>query len=102
MARSLRFQFPGALYHISATGFEGGKIFRDDADRELFLRTLSEVCERMGWRVHAWVLLNQAYSLVLETPQPNLVEGMQWLQNTFTRRIHPQHRNRARLFGDRY
>jgi len=55
-----------------------------------------------GWRVHAWVLLTNHYHLFVETPEANLSKGMQWLQNTLTRRFNTRHRLWGRLFGDRY
>jgi len=59
-----------------ARGNRRENIFLDDEDRGFFLRTLGEACERTGWRVHAWVLMSNHYHLLLETPEPNLVEGM--------------------------
>ena len=102
MARSLRIQYAGALYHVMARGNGRARIFRNDEDQRLFLRTLSEACQRTGWRVHAWVLMGNHYHLVVETPEPNLVTGMQWLQNAYTRRFNVRHRGWGRLFGDRY
>ena len=55
-----------------------------------------------GWRVHAWVLMGNHYHLFLQTPEPNLVAGMSWLQNTLTRRYNVRHSKWGRLFGDRY
>ena len=63
---------------------------------------LGEACERTGWRVHAWVLLSNHYHVLLETPEPNLVAGMKWMQNTLTRRFNQRHRAWGRVFGDRY
>jgi len=102
MARSLRIEYPGAFYHVMARGNRREKIFRDDTDRRFFLQTLADACQRTGWRVHAWVLLDNHYHLLIETPQPNLVVGMGWLQNTYTRRFNTRHRLWGRLFGDRY
>lgn len=68
----------------------------------MFLKTLGEACGRTGWRVHAWVLMRNHYHLVLETGEANLVAGMQWLQNTYTRRFNSRHQQWGRLFGDRY
>src|SRR6266478_6364141 len=102
MARSLRFQYPGAFYHVTARGHAPGKIFLQESDRALFVRTLGEACGRTGWRVHAWVLMSNHYHLLLETPEANLVTGMQWLQNTYTRRFNTRHKVWGRLFGDRY
>ena len=102
MARSIRIQAAGAYYHVMARGNRREDIFHDDDDRRFFLHTLSQACERTGWRVHAWVLMGNHYHLFLQTPEPNLVAGMSWLQNTLTRRYNVRHRKWGRLFGDRY
>ena len=102
MPRSIRLEYPGAFYHIMARGNRREAIFRDEADRRFFLQTLGEACSRTGWRVHAWVLLGNHYHLFVETPEANLSKGMQWLQNTLTRRFNTRHRLWGRLFGDRY
>jgi putative transposase len=102
MARSIRIEYAGAFYHVMARGNRRERIFRDETDRKFFCQTLGEACGRTGWRVHAWVLLSNHYHLMVETPEPNLVEGMKWLQNTYTRRFNSRHRLWGRLFGDRY
>lgn len=102
MARSLRIQFPGAYYHVMARGNRRAMVFHDDDDRRFFLATLAEACAMTGWRVHAWVLMGNHYHLFIETPEANLVSGMSWLQNTFTRRHNLRHQAWGRLFGDRY
>ncbi len=102
MPRSLRLQFPGAYYHVMARGNRREEIFADDDDRRFFLRALAQACERTGWRVHAWTLMSNHYHLFIQTPEANLVPGMSWLQNTYTRRYNVRHRLWGRLFGDRY
>lgn len=102
MARGIRVEYAGAFYHVMARGNRRQEIFFDDGDRRFFLKTLADACERTGWRVHAWVLMNNHYHILIETPAPNLVEGMQWLQNTYTRRLNTKHRLWGRVFGDRY
>jgi len=102
MLRSIRIEHPGALYHVMARGNRRERIYRDDDDRRFFLKTLAEVCEMTGWRVHSWVLMGNHYHLLIQTPEANLVAGMQWLQNTYTRRFNIRHRLWGRLFGDRY
>jgi putative transposase len=102
MARGIRVEYCGAFYHVMARGNRRERIFRDDADRRFFCQTLGEACERTGWRVHAWVLMSNHYHLMLETPEANLVAGMKWLQNTYTRRFNSRHKLWGRLFGDRY
>ena len=46
-----------------------------------FLERLEMACQRTGWQIHAFVLTRNHYHVVLHTPEPNLVEGMKWLQN---------------------
>lgn len=87
---------------MTARGNRREAIFADDDDRRFFLKTLGEACGMTGWRVHAWVLMSNHYHLLIETPEANLVAGMQWLQNTFTRRFNVRHGLWGRLFGDRY
>ena len=86
MARPLRIEYPGAVYHVMARGNQRQAIFRDDADRQRFMATLGEACQKTGWRVHAFVLMGNHYHLLLETPEANLVAGMKWLQGTYTQR----------------
>ncbi len=102
MARSIRIQSAGAYYHVMARGNRREDIFHDDDDRRFFLNTLGQASEMTGWRVHAWVLMSNHYHLFLQTPEPNLVAGMSWLQNTLTRCYNVRHRKWGRLFGDRY
>ena len=102
MPRSIRIEFAGAFYHVMARGNRREAIFLDDEDRRLFVQTLGEACAMTGWWAHGWVLLSNHYHLMIETPEPNLVAGMKWLQNTVTRRFNVRHRAWGRVFGDRY
>jgi len=54
VARKLRLEYEGAIYHVMSRGDRREAIFRDDADRESFLETLAQACEKTGWRAHAW------------------------------------------------
>jgi len=102
MARLVRSEFEGAWYHVMARGNRREAIFEDNGDCESMLEVLGEVCERTGWQVHAWVLMGNHYHFVLHTPEANLVAGMKWFMNTYTRRFNCRHRRWGRLFGDRY
>jgi REP element-mobilizing transposase RayT len=82
MARKLRVEYPGAIYHVMNRGNRREPIFRDDEDRKRFLLTLGEVCAKAGWQVHALCLRPNHFHLVVETPQPNLVAGMKWFLYT--------------------
>ena len=102
MPRQVRIQYPGAVYHVTARGDRREAIFRDDEDRRMFLQVLEQACGRTGWVCHAYVLMGNHYHFVLETPEPNLVAGMAWVQNTFTRRHNVRHGLWGHLFGGRY
>ena len=102
MPRKPRVEFEGAIYHVMCRGNRQQAVFRDDKDCEIFLDTLGEACVRCGWRVHAFVLMGNHYHLLLETPEPNLVVGMQWLQGTYTRRFNVRHKEWGHLFQGRY
>ena len=97
VARAVRIEYEGAFYHVMARGNRRERIFRDEADRLLFYQTGGEACKRTGWRVHAWVLMSNHYHLMVETPEANLVAGMRWLQETYTRRYNCRHGLWARL-----
>ena len=102
MPRQPRVEYAGALYHVMSRGDRGAAISRDDADREMFLKTLGEACARSGWRVHAYVLMSNHYHLLLETPEANLVTGMKWFLSTYTLRYNARHRQRGHVFQGRY
>jgi putative transposase len=102
MARKVRVQYPGAIYHVMNRGNHRERIFRCDKDRELFLKTLSEACGKTDWQIHAWCLMSNHFHLVLETPRANLVAGMKWLLGTYTMRFNHRHRLFGHLFSGRY
>jgi REP element-mobilizing transposase RayT len=102
MARKARVEFEGAVYHVMDRGDRREAIFRDDEDRVKFLETLGEACGRTGWRIHAWVLMSNHYHILLETPEANLVRGMQWFQTTWTMRFNRRHKMSGHLFQGRY
>jgi len=102
MARKLRVQYPGAIYHVMSRGNRRERIFVDDQDRRKFLQTLGEACEKTGWQVHAYCLMDNHFHAVVETPQPNLVDGMKWLLGTYTSRFNRRHRVVGHLFSGRY
>jgi REP element-mobilizing transposase RayT len=85
MPRQLRLQYPGAMYYVMSRGNRRGRIFLDDVDRQDFIKTLTEACQKTGWQVHAYCLMPNHYHLVLETPEPNFVAGMAWLQSAYTK-----------------
>jgi len=67
MARPLRIQYPGALYHITSRGNERKKVYLDDSDRKKFLEILEDHHNRLGILIHCYVLMNNHYHIVIET-----------------------------------
>lgn len=102
MARKLRIEYSGAIYHVMSRGNAGNPIFYGDQDKYAFVAALGEICERTGWRIHSYVLMPNHYHLQLETPEPNLVAGMKWLQGTYTQRFNLRNDTYGHLFQGRY
>ncbi len=102
MARKLRVQYEGAIYHVMNRGDHRENIFRSDKDRELFLETLGEGCAKTDWQIHAWCLMRNHFHLVVETPKANLVDGMKWFLGTYTSRFNRRHKLFGHLFSGRY
>jgi putative transposase len=102
MARPLRVEYRGAMYHVMSRGDRRQAIFRTPADKSLFLETLSGACRKTGWQIHAYCLMSNHFHFVLETPAGNLVAGMKWLLGTYTMRFNRVHSYSGHLFGGRY
>jgi putative transposase len=102
MARKLRLEYPGAVYHLLNRGDRREPIFRDNRDRLLFIETLGQVCRKTGWQVHAVCLMPNHFHLVIETPSANLVAGMKWFLGTYTGRFNRRHKLFGHLFSGRY
>jgi putative transposase len=102
MARKLRLEYPGAIYHIINRGNYKSWIFRDAKTRASFQTALFQACERSAWRLHAFVIMSNHFHLALETPLGNLVAGMQWLQATFACRFNRWRDEHGHLFAGRY
>jgi len=102
MSRPLRIQYPGALYHVISRGQERGAIVRDDADREKRLEWLRRTVETYGWRLHAFVQMTNHEHLFVQTPEPNLAAGMQYLNGSYTGYFNRRHGRSGHLFEGRY
>ena len=84
MARPLRIEHPGALHHVISRGNEQRPIVRDDGDRSKRLEWLRRTVETYRWDLHAFVLMTNHEHLFVETPEPNLSSGMQYLNGSYT------------------
>lgn len=102
MARPLRLEYPGAVYHVTSRGNARQNIVADDRDRTLFLDRLAHVIDRFGWRCHAYCLMDNHYHLLIETPKPNLSQGMRQLNGTYTQAVNRRHQRVGHLFQGRF
>ena len=102
MARPLRVEFPGAVYHVTSRGNARQSIFIDDGNRGGFLDVLSIVVERFKWLCHAYCLMENHYHLLIETPNGNLSKGMRELNGVYTQWFNQRDRRVGHLFQGRY
>lgn len=102
MARPLRIEYPGALYHITTRGNDRQAIYRDDQDRLNFLDLLENTIERYHWVCHAYCLMDNHYHLLIETPDARLSLGMRQLNGVYTQRTNRKHQLSGHLFQGRY
>ena len=102
MARSLRLEFAGALYHVTSRGNRQEVIYELNADRESFLTIMSDVCKRYNWVCHAYCLMDNHYHLLVETPDANLSKGMRQLNGMYTQIFNRAHRRVGHVFQGRY
>jgi putative transposase len=102
MARKLRLEFPGACYHVLNRGNYRSDIFESNRTKAAFEQCLFQACEKSAWLLHAFTIMRNHYHLVIETPQGNLVAGMQWLQATFANRFNRHRGAHGHLFQGRY
>lgn len=102
MARPLRIEFTGALYHVTSRGDGQEDIYLNDVDRAAFMDVLSQVCERFNWAVYAYCLMSNHYHLLVETPDANLSKGMRHLNGVFTQRFNRQNQRVGHVFQGRY
>lgn len=102
MARPLRIEFAGALYHVTSRGDGQEDIYLDDNDREIFLEVLVDVQHRLNWTIHAYCLMSNHYHLLIETPDSNLSKGMRHLNGVYTQRFNRSHKRAGHVFQGRY
>src|SRR5438067_4558964 len=102
MPRILRSQLPDGFFHITARGVDGTAIVRDDHDRLAFLELLAKTVDRYGWTVYTFCLMTNHYHAIVETTQPKLSAGVQYLSGRHAQRFNLRHGRRGHLFGARF
>jgi REP element-mobilizing transposase RayT len=102
MARPIRVEYEGAVYHVTARGNEQKTIYSDDTDRRVFLDTLAQACGQFGLVVQVYCLMPNHYHLVVQTPQANLSQALGWIQTTYSIRFNHRHHRSGHLFQGRF
>ena len=102
MARPLRYEAAGAVYHVMARGDGGKEVFEEDKDRYGWIDLMKRACGSFGWRAHAWVLMGNHFHLLVETPEPNLVAGMKWLLGVYSQGWNRRRQRKGHVFQGRY
>jgi len=102
MARPLRIEFPGAVYHILSRGDRKERIFKDDKDRKTFLEILASIVKRYNFLCHAYCLMDNHYHLLIETPDGNLSQGIKYLNGVYTQKFNRVHNTVGHLFQGRF
>jgi REP element-mobilizing transposase RayT len=102
MARPLRLEYEGALYHVTARGNALQPIYRDEGDRKRFLHLLGEEIDQQRWHCYAYCLMNNHYHLLLETPEGQLSAGMRHLNGTYTQWFNRRHKRVGHVLQGRF
>jgi REP element-mobilizing transposase RayT len=102
MPRGLRPEQPGGFFHIVGKAIRDEPLFRSDCDRALFLLGLREVITHYGWSCLTYCLMSTHYHFVVQTPEPNLADGMQRLNGRYAESFNRRHRLKGHAFGARY
>jgi putative transposase len=102
VSRPHRIQFAGAQYHVTSSGNIGRRLFRDDRDRTEFLDLLGTVVAGHGWLCRGYCLLSTHYHLLIETPEPNLASGLQYVNGRYGQWSNRRREECGHLFQARY
>jgi putative transposase len=102
MARRLRIQYAGALYHVIDRGNYRRDLFETVGAAQAFERLLGELCARYAWEMHAFALMQNHFHLAIGTPRPNLADGMHWLLTTYAVRFNRSRSESGHLYQGRY
>jgi putative transposase len=102
MARPLRIEYEGAVYHVTSRGNAREDVYQDDKDRSRFLKILGDVVARFNWICHAYCLMQNHYHLLIETPEADLSRGMHLLNGVYTQWFNREHRRVGHLYQGRF
>jgi putative transposase len=102
MARHLRLEYEGAIYHVTVRSNSGGKLYEDDRDRDYWLYRLGESVQLHGVRLYAYCMMDNHFHLLVETPQANLGRFMQGVLTGYSVFFNRRHRRHGHVTQGRY
>jgi len=102
VARQLRIEYKGAFYHIISRGAKRDKIFFNDADKFKFLEKLGEAVDKFNLKIHGYVLMDNHYHLLKETPEGNLSKAMHYINTSYSNWVKSKHQIIGAVFQGRY
>ena len=102
MARPLRLELAGGLYHVTSRGDGREDIYLSDTDRLAWLEIFTQVCQRFNWICHAWCQMDNHYHLLIETPEANLSQGMRQLNGVYTQYFNRSNGRVGHVYQGRY
>jgi len=102
MARLLRYDVANSVHHVTNRGLERRDIVRDDQDRHEFVRLLDRTANRYGWRVFAWVLMDNHFHLFFRIPTPSLSAGMHDFESGYAAQFNRRNQRQGPLFQGRF
>lgn len=102
MARPLRIEYDGAVYHVTSRGNDRKSIYASHEDRAAFLDILADTNRTFNWLCHAYCLMNNHYHLIIETPDGNLSKGMRQLNGVYTQSYNRRHGRSGHIFQGRF
>jgi len=102
MARKVRIEFPGAIYHVYARGNNKQKIFSDDSDYFTYLNRIARYQKRYDFILYSFVFMPNHVHFIIETKEIPLSKIMQGLQQSYTIYFHKKYKTLGHLFQGRY
>ena len=102
MARPLRLELAGGLYHVTAQGDGREDLYLSDTDRLAWLEIFAQVCQRFNWVGHAWCQMDNHYHLLIKTPEANLSQGMRQLNGVYTQYFNRSNARVGHVYQGRY
>jgi REP element-mobilizing transposase RayT len=102
VSRPLREREPGATFHVTSHAVENTPMVRNDSDRSTLVDWIGKSVESHGWDCLAFCIMDTHYHLLVTTPEPNLAEGMQYLNGCYAQGFNRRHGRRGHLFRERY